>query len=96
MALGDEVETDLDYSITRVVKHSGHFTFRIWFNDETSEKNKNKVLDEIKELDCQLEWYSEKLLGIDAASENTAHLLANSLARFQIDKIIAYETGIQY
>ncbi len=35
LALGDEVETDGDHVLRRVVKPSGHFTFRVWFGSST-------------------------------------------------------------
>lgn len=95
LALGDQVMTDPDYVITNVVKSSGHFTFRIWFIKETTEKDRHDVLNEIEKLQCSIEWYSTNLLGVDADTESKAELLADALMSFEKAKLLVYETGKQ-
>lgn len=34
--LGDEVETDADWVVQRVVRKSGHVTFRVWFGEQNA------------------------------------------------------------
>src|SRR6266487_3803765 len=72
LALGDEVETEPEsgknYVVQRVIRSSGHWTFRAWFKDTSDPAARSEVPAEIERLDCLVEWFSANLLGIDAPS----------------------------
>jgi hypothetical protein len=49
LSIGDEVETtteqEVEYVISRTVKKSSYYTFRIWFENLNSAEIRNKVLE---------------------------------------------------
>jgi hypothetical protein len=98
LALGDEVETGPDewgrpYMVQRVIKPSGHYTFRVWFGDSPTPSIRDEVCAEIERLGCLMEWYSINLIAIDAASDGQAQVVADLLwQREQLEHLI-YETG---
>ncbi len=93
LALGDEVETDGDHVLCRVVKPSGRFTFRVWFGSSTDPDDRTRVTEVLQREGCEHEWSSENLLAIDAPTQETAQALANALAALQQDGRVTYETG---
>jgi len=97
LALGDEVETGpewgLPYMIQRVVKPSGHYTFRVWFGDSPNLAIRDEVPLDIERFGCLMEWYSTNLLGVDASSESQAQEVANYLWKRQQQGHLVYETG---
>eukprot|EP01036_Dinobryon_divergens_P005096 gene5096-6758_t len=58
LSLGDEVETDADFVLARVVKRSDQVTFRVWFGNQSPAERDSRVqeLDSLKPL---MEWSSE-------------------------------------
>ncbi len=97
LALGDEVETSaegqMQYVVQRVIKPSGHYTFRVWFGNSSDNNARNEVPQEIARLGCLLEWSSINLLAIDATSDRQAEAVAALL--YQKEKLgqLLYETG---
>ena len=92
ISLGDEVVTGKDFMITKVVKPSGHYTFRVWFGDSKVPNIREIVLDEIIHIGCLFEWYSENLLGIDCRKED-AQKVADLLYEKENKGLFNYETG---
>lgn len=97
LALGDEVETRVQgerlYVIERVVKPSGGYTFRAWFGDSSDVGVRDEVIEALRELGSEFEWYSENLLAIDAADDGRAQAVADFLLENeQLDRL-TYETG---
>ena len=96
LALGDEVETgrrdDRDPVFERVVRPSGHYTFRVWFQDPAL---RGEVAGEIRDLGCLTEWRSltSNLLAVDAPSQAVAQRVADLLAARQKAGGVVYETG---
>jgi hypothetical protein len=97
LALGDEVETaaeaERQYVLERVVKPSGGYTFRAWFGDSSEARAREEVVEALKRLGSELEWYSESLLAIDAADEGRAEALADFLQEREQLGHLTYETG---
>lgn len=93
LALGDEVETDGDHVLCRVVKPSGHFTFRVWFGDSTNPDDRIRVMEVIQREGCEHEWSSENLLAIDAATAEKAQALTDMLVALQEASSVTYEVG---
>jgi hypothetical protein len=93
LALGDEVETDPEYVIRSVVKPSGGYTFRAWFGDSSYAAARDEVVDVLRDLGSELEWYSENLLAIDARDDQQAQRVADFLHERQALGHITYETG---
>jgi Domain of unknown function (DUF4265) len=93
LALGDEVETDADLVMRRVIKPSGHFTFRVWFGNSTNPNDKTLVMELIQQAGCEYEWSSDNLLAVDAHSQGVAQILADELAELQKSSQIMVETG---
>jgi hypothetical protein len=97
LALGDEVETRAQgerlYVIERVVKASGRYTFRAWFGDSTDPGVRDDVIEAMRGLGSEFEWYSDNLLAIDAADDECAQQVADFLhGREQLGRL-TYETG---
>ena len=94
MALGDEVETDSEgYVIERVLKPSGGYTFRAWFGDSSEAGARDEVIEALRELGSEFEWYSENLLAIDAADDARAQAVADFLQEREQLGHLAFETG---
>jgi hypothetical protein len=93
LALGDEVETDGDHVLQRVLKASGHFTFRVWFGNSTDPGDRVRVMEIVQREGCEHEWSSENLLAIDAPTQETAQVLADALAALQQEGQVTFETG---
>ncbi len=93
LSLGDEVKTDHDYWIQKVIKPSGHLTFRVWFDKPNNEVRRKELVSQIINHGCLYEIYSNKLIAIDAPNE----LLASEIADYLFTKEqlgwFIYETG---
>jgi hypothetical protein len=96
LALGDEVETGLKektrYVIERVVRPSGHYTFRVWFGNSRYPGCQEEVLGAMARFNCTVEWSSQNLLAIDSAPE-VAQAVADYLYNRQLLGHLEYETG---
>lgn len=97
LALGDEIEIDEDYNLERVVKPSGHYTYRVWFGDVPDEVQsdpaaRDEVLEMCRRLNCELEWSSRNLLAIDA-KPGLEQEVADFLHERELLKRLSYETG---
>lgn len=93
LALGDEVETDGDHVLRRVVTPSGHFTFRVWFGNSADPCGRDRVMEVIHREGCEHEWSSENLLAIDTPTQETAQVIADALAALQLEGHVTFETG---
>jgi len=92
LALGDEFEGEplggQHFAILRVLKRSGHSTFRAWFGDLSNPTSREEVLHELNRLGCLMEWHSQDLLAVDAASDSQAQAVKNVLGyREQINHL---------
>jgi len=96
MALGDEVETEagerFTYQVKRVVKDSGHYTFRLWSGGPHDRAAVDEVVDAVTTLGCDVEGYSVHLIAISAQPE-VAQQVADCLRAFQEQGRLEYETG---
>jgi len=93
LALGDEVETDGNYVVQRVIKTSDQYTFRVWFGDSTHIGIKDEVSQQMKARSAELEWSSENLLALSVSAEQ-AQQVANYLYAEQNARNLVYETGL--
>lgn len=93
LALGDEVETDAENVVARVVNPSGHYTFRVWFGESNEPGIRDELLDKVRRLDCGIEWSSENLLAVDAANSDVAQDMANFLNENEKLGKLVYEAG---
>jgi hypothetical protein len=94
LALGDEVETDAEqYVIERVVKRSGGYTFRAWFGDSGDGDARDEVVEALRGLGSEFEWYSENLLAINASDDQRAQEIADFLLERERLGELTYETG---
>lgn len=91
LALGDVVETDSDYTVKRLVRPSGHFTFRVWLGD--SSWPKADIVRELEELGARLEWASLNLLAVDGPNDPVAQKIADYLQEHEVHGHLVYETG---
>ncbi len=98
LSLGDKVKTDMKYGkkyvFTKVVEPSGHYTFRIWFNDN---KLRSEILNELIEIGCLVERQSPtgNLIALDIHSFDGATKLAEYLLGKEQQGVLIYETGRQ-
>ena len=91
LALGDVLETDADYLVSRVVSRSGRFAFRVWFGD--GDHPRFEVTSELADLGALLEWSSENLLAVDASDRAHADRVADVLLRHETAGHLVYETA---
>jgi hypothetical protein len=91
LSLGDVVETDAEYAVTRVVERSGRYTFRVWFGE--SSHPRDEVVTALTALGTLTEWSSLNLLAVDATDANHAQIVADFLQeRADLGQLL-YETG---
>lgn len=90
IALGDTVETDPEYNVTRVLEHSGRFVFRVWLESTTIT---DELVSQLVALGALVEWSSTHLLAIDAKDEEHAQIIANVLEEQERVGHLRYETG---
>ena len=93
LALGDEVETDENHVVKRVIKPSGQYTFRVWFGNSTTTGIKDDVLSQMARVGAEVEWSSENLLAVSAGGADQAQLVADYLHAQQSIGGLTYETG---
>ena len=91
VALGDVVETDVDYRLSRVVEPSGRFVFRVWFGE--SFQPRQEIADELAALGALVEWSSVNMFAVDAADEAHAQRIADVLLSHEQAGRLIYETG---
>ena len=95
VALGDVVETPVDgprkYLISRVVKPSGRYVFRVWFGE--SFQPRDEIGQAMEGLGALLEWSSQNLLAVDAPDAEHAQVIADFLADRESKGQLVYETG---
>lgn len=92
LALGDEVETDSELAIARVVRPSGHYTFRVWFCDSSEPNIRQEVIAQVYYLKGLPEWYSHNLLAIDMPQDQ-AQAIADFLYEQEQMGHLMYEAG---
>jgi hypothetical protein len=97
-ALGDIVETTAkagkQYVIQKIVKRSGHKTFRVSFIDSSYGDAKEDVLKFVKdEMDCLVEWHSVNLLAIDAPTQQITDQITDFLREKSEHEQIIFEFG---
>ena len=97
LALGDSVETEQQeekkYAVSRIIKKSGRYTFRVWFLDTSS---REEIINQIEKFGCLIEQRSSvrNLIAIDAAKTDAAQRIANFLYLQEETGKLNYETGL--
>ena len=91
VSLGDEVETDVDATLSRVLKRSGQITFRVWFGGRPAAL-RDEVVHEVTAMEVLSEWYSNDLLGL-STPRAWAPRLADYLEMQASLSLLVYETG---
>jgi hypothetical protein len=89
LALGDEVETELDEAgklvLRTVVGRSGNQTFWLWFNEPYEREVWDKAYESAAGAGCPVEGYNAGLIAFSAASAGQAALVSEALKE-EIDK----------
>lgn len=91
LALGDVVEVDGDYLVTRVTKPSGRYVFRIYFG--RSDFPREEIVDRLTGMGALLEWSSANLLAVDASDLDRAQTIADFLQEQEDRGRLMYEAG---
>ncbi len=95
VALGDVVETEVEgprkYLVSRLVKPSGRYVFRVWFGD--SSHPRDEIAQGLAERGTLVEWSSQNLLAVDARDSVHAREIADFLADRASRGHLVYETG---
>jgi hypothetical protein len=95
VALGDAVRTVVrggrQFVIEEVVRPSGRYVFRVWF--EHPSRAQDEIADALADRGCILEWSSSNLLAVDAHDNGLAREVASYLEPLEQTGSIAYETG---
>lgn len=92
IALGDEVETDVDFVLQRVVHRAGQTTFRIWFGEQDV-ATRETLVREIEAMKPLMEWSSENLLALSLSDDAEAQSVADYLQVREEQGLLLYETG---
>jgi Domain of unknown function (DUF4265) len=90
--LGDEVETNGDFVLQRVVSRSGQFTYRVWFGSQDT-GTRLKLVQEIEAINVFMEWSSENLLALSTRDEIESKSLAEYLRAREDEGLLEYETA---
>ena len=92
IALGDVVETDSLFTFQKVVKRSGHITFRVWF-ESTDLELRRSTLRAVVAMEPIFEWSSENFCALSICGDLQSQNLANLLQTYEDQKIVSYDTG---
>jgi hypothetical protein len=91
VALGDIVEVDAELSFVRVTEPSGRYVFRVYLG--RSSDPADELVEALRGMGSLVEWSSDILLAVDAASRVEAQHVADFLhGRVEADRL-TYETG---
>lgn len=93
LALGDIVETDASYCVTKVVERSGRFIFRV-LNRSGNTNYLASLVQRLEEFGALVERSSESMIAIDTENEQMAKDVSGWLSRLEQDGHIQYETGM--
>jgi hypothetical protein len=93
LALGDEVETDTHYTVTRIASISGHVTFRVWFADSLNTSIKDQVINQAEKIGCLFEWSSANLLALSAQNTHQSQAIIDYLESHQNNEDLQYEVA---
>jgi hypothetical protein len=93
LVIGDEIETDADCTLNRIVARSGQCTFRVWFEVPPGTPERELFLAELDGLAPLMEWSSENLLALSALEGEDAQSLVNYLLAGENAGFLKYETG---
>lgn len=91
LSLGDLVETDDDYNVTRIVERSGRRTFRVWFGDGFQPRH--EIARDLGEMGALLERSSPNLLAVDAADDPITQAVVTYLDDRQEQGHVLYENS---
>lgn len=92
LALGDIVETNHHYVVTRVVGESGRLVFRAILTAD-AESARRRLVDRFQDIDVRLEWYSNTMAAIDVPNEDKGRRAAEVLWAGEQGGDWAYEAG---
>jgi hypothetical protein len=102
IALRDHIALSDDFA--SVLKHGGHYTFRVWFGavegefaqdiPHASHEYVHVVLNQLQQLDAQTEFGSRHLLGVDASSREIAERVFDFLGREERSFKLHFENGM--
>jgi hypothetical protein len=92
LALGDEIETDINHNFLRVVRPSGQATFRVWFGGQDANVRRD-MITEIEAMRLSTEWFSENLVALSVQLGVEAQTIANFLCAREQKGLLQYETG---
>ena len=91
LSLGDVVETDGAFQVTRLKRPSSHSTFRVWFGDSRLGSIRQKVEGEMSHSGALTEWSSHNLLALSVPTASDAAEIARRLARYQANEELVFE-----
>ena len=93
VSLGDVVLVRTsDLTMCQVLQPSGRFVFRVWF-EAADHSVHDAVAETLKQEGALLEWWSPRLLAVDASDQNHAQRIADYLVDQERVGRLAYETG---
>ena len=79
--------------IRQLIKLSGHYTFRVWFDAAKDLSFQDELVTIVRDFGCEFERWSANLLAIDAATAPLAQKLADYLFACQTAGQLVYETA---
>lgn len=91
LAMGDVVEVDAHHRITRVVRPSGRYVFRVHLG--TSAHALADTIDALEEAGGLLEWSGMSMIAVDARDATHASEVESFLAERRDAGHLTYEVG---
>lgn len=90
LSLGDEVETDTNFIVQKIIKKGLQITFRIWLKGH-KDHIIAKLIDDLLKFNVFIEPYSKNLIAISASTGIQAQLVENFLQKKSNEIAIEYE-----
>jgi hypothetical protein len=96
VALGDEVEMRSEsgsFVFSKVLVPAGHETYQIWFGENPEKSVRMGADSRVQEIGGLVEYFSRRLIAVDAYPEAIAKSLRSYLDDMQRDKALFYQIG---
>lgn len=91
MSLGDVVATDSAFNVTKVLTRSGRRVFRVWFSQSVEQNF--EVEAALRQCGALTEWYSTRMLGVDAADVAISAEVSQLLNAYEATNVLVCERG---
>jgi hypothetical protein len=96
ISFGDTVEAPMDGGapvFKRIVARGGHSTYRLYAKSDIHDPQFQKVLSRLKELQCDLEVATQRIVGIDVLPAADIYAVYEVMQEAESEGILEFEEG---